>query len=61
MRTRIGDNGTYQLTDTVPGVTMALEQSSVEDAPVASPTGLASLIAGLSALAYWHRRRKPSV
>ena len=42
----------------IPGVTIVTTvPSSAEDAPIATPAGLAALTAGIAALAWWARRR----
>ncbi len=52
--------GSFSVTDveTVPGVTMAIVEPTVEDAPALTPYALALLAAGLSALAYQARRQR---
>ena len=54
-------SGTYNLNDLnfPPGITVSTQQPlNAEDAPIATPQGLAALVAALSASAWWHRRRR---
>jgi hypothetical protein len=60
---RVGrQTGTYtyfEATPTPPGITVTTFPPSIAaDAPVVSPTGLAMLMASLTALAWWTRRRR---
>ena len=51
-------NFTSSEVNPVPGNTTTPRALTVEDAPIASPTALALLLAGFTTLAWWARRRR---